>query len=101
MQGHAGVGLVPGGPDGGLVARLWAEVCSPAPAAAVRTAPCWPRAARSRRMQGATLALVKGRVETSGPILRRAGFATYGQERCYEARPVPGAGEPSPASTAR
>lgn len=32
---------------------------------------------------GATMALVKGRVETSGPILRRAGFAAYGQERSY------------------
>ena len=32
---------------------------------------------------GAHLALVKGRVETSGPILRRAGFAAYGQERSY------------------
>lgn len=32
---------------------------------------------------GATMALVKGRVETSGPILRRAGFATYGQEMIY------------------
>ncbi|VXB77120.1 GNAT family N-acetyltransferase [Nocardioides sp. AX2bis] len=30
--------------------------------------------------QGAGLALVKGRVETSGPILRRAGFAVYGRE---------------------
>lgn len=32
---------------------------------------------------GATMALVKGRVETSGPILRRAGFTAYGQERSY------------------
>lgn len=32
---------------------------------------------------GATIALVKGRVETSGPILRRAGFQAYGQERSY------------------
>jgi hypothetical protein len=32
---------------------------------------------------GATMALVKGRVETSGPILRRAGFAAYGQEGLY------------------
>ncbi len=32
---------------------------------------------------GATMGLVKGRVETSGPILRRAGFAAYGQERGY------------------
>jgi hypothetical protein len=32
---------------------------------------------------GATLALVKGRVETSGPILQRVGFTSYGEERCY------------------
>ncbi|HET9419485.1 MAG TPA: GNAT family N-acetyltransferase [Nocardioides sp.] len=32
---------------------------------------------------GATMALVKGRVETSGPILRRAGFVAHGQERSY------------------
>lgn len=30
-----------------------------------------------------TMALVKGRVESSGPILRRAGFEAYGQERSY------------------
>jgi hypothetical protein len=35
------------------------------------------------RERDATLALVKGRVETSAPILRRAGFAAYGEERCY------------------
>lgn len=29
------------------------------------------------------IALVKGRVETSGPILRRAGFEAFGQERSY------------------
>jgi GNAT superfamily N-acetyltransferase len=32
---------------------------------------------------GATMALVKGRVETSGPILRRAGFVAHGRERSY------------------
>ncbi|HYF71644.1 MAG TPA: GNAT family N-acetyltransferase [Nocardioides sp.] len=37
---------------------------------------------------GARLALVKGRVETSAPILRRAGFAVYGQERSYRV-PLP------------
>lgn len=37
---------------------------------------------------GARFALVKGRVETSGPILRRLGFAAYGQERSYRL-PVP------------
>jgi GNAT superfamily N-acetyltransferase len=30
--------------------------------------------------QGATMALVRGKVDTSGPILRRAGFAAFGQE---------------------
>src|SRR4029453_17733615 len=33
------------------------------------------------REHGATMALVKGRVETSGPILLRAGFVRYGEER--------------------
>jgi hypothetical protein len=32
---------------------------------------------------GATMALVKGRIETSAPILRQAGFAAYGQEIMY------------------
>ena len=36
-----------------------------------------------------TMALVKGRVETSGPILRRAGFGAYGQERSYRVPLVP------------
>jgi hypothetical protein len=34
--------------------------------------------------RGATMALVKGRVETSGPFLRRAGFEVYGQELIYQ-----------------
>jgi len=38
---------------------------------------------RLARARGATLALVKGRAETSGPILLRAGFAEYDEERCY------------------
>jgi len=38
---------------------------------------------RLARAHGATIALVKGRVETSGPILLRAGFAEYDEERCY------------------
>jgi hypothetical protein len=32
---------------------------------------------------GATLALVKGVIDTSAPILRRAGFTAYGEERSY------------------
>jgi GNAT superfamily N-acetyltransferase len=38
---------------------------------------------RRGRAQGCRLALVKGRVETSAPVLRRAGFAAYGEERAY------------------
>jgi hypothetical protein len=38
---------------------------------------------RLAREHGAALALVRGRVDTSGPILLRAGFADYGEERCY------------------
>jgi GNAT superfamily N-acetyltransferase len=34
--------------------------------------------------EGATMAIVKGRTVTSAPVLRRAGFASYGQERCWE-----------------
>jgi hypothetical protein len=46
------------------------------------------RAVLARRMavaseHGATLALVKGVVETSAPILRRIGFTPYGEERSY------------------
>jgi hypothetical protein len=33
---------------------------------------------------GAALALVKANIETSGPILRRAGFGAYGREPVYE-----------------
>lgn len=32
---------------------------------------------------GATTAIVKGRVSTSAPILARAGFTHYGDERAY------------------
>jgi hypothetical protein len=32
---------------------------------------------------GGLMALVKGKVDTSGPILRRAGFAAFGQEPHY------------------
>lgn len=35
------------------------------------------------REHGLTMGLVKGRVQTSGPILRRAGFSVFGQELSY------------------
>ncbi|SDC64242.1 GNAT family N-acetyltransferase [Nocardioides lianchengensis] len=65
------------------VARLWgAGVVSPARGRGVY------RSVLTARLQyavahDASMALVKGRVETSGPILRRAGFTSYGQERDY------------------
>lgn len=51
------------------------------------------RALLAHRLQvaadrGCELALVKGRVETSAPILRRAGFAPYGEEREYLLAPT-------------
>lgn len=65
------------------VARLWGG--GVAPAARGRGV---YRAVLAARLayavdHGATMALVKGRIETSGPILRRVGFAAYGQERSY------------------
>lgn len=38
---------------------------------------------RLARDAGAALALVKGRLETSAPILLRAGFSAHGEERIY------------------
>ncbi|WP_449407619.1 GNAT family N-acetyltransferase [Microbacterium maritypicum] len=38
---------------------------------------------RASAERGATTALVKGRVTTSAPILRRAGFVHYGDERAF------------------
>ena len=40
---------------------------------------------RAGRGLGCRVALVKGRVDTSAPVLRRAGFATYGEERAPHA----------------
>ena len=75
--GAAGVALVEG------VARLWGGSVVPD---AQHTGVY--RALLARRLQhardaGRRMALVKGRVETSAPILRRAGFAAYGEERAY------------------
>jgi hypothetical protein len=65
------------------VARLWGAGTR----AALRGHGAY-RVVLARRMalareHGATLALVKGRVETSAPILRRAGFLPHGEERTY------------------
>ena len=72
-----GCGLV------GQVARLWGAGTRPA----FRGRGAYRALLAARiglaREHGATLALVKGRVETSGPILRRAGFTAYDEERSY------------------
>jgi GNAT superfamily N-acetyltransferase len=67
----------------GDVARLWGG--GVVPDARGRGA---YRAVLGARLQyavahGAEIALVKGRVQTSAPVLRRAGFAPYGEERSY------------------
>lgn len=72
-------GVTVAGPDG----RLWGGGVLPA----ARGRGVY-RALLAARLDyaaahGCELAIVKGRVETSGPILRRAGFAPYGQERSY------------------
>lgn len=68
--------------DGG-VARLWGGSVVPA----ARGLGVY-RAVLGERLgyavtHGSTMALVKGKVDTSGPILRRAGFAAFGQEPQY------------------
>jgi GNAT superfamily N-acetyltransferase len=75
--GTAGVTVV------GWTARLWGGAVVPA----ARGRGVY-RAMLQARLdlaveRGATMALVKGRVATSGPILRRAGFQAYGEERSY------------------
>ncbi len=39
---------------------------------------------RAGEEHGCTMALVKGNTATSGPILRRAGFTAYGEERLFQ-----------------
>lgn len=66
------------------VARLWGAATRPH----LRGHGAYRSVLRERltvaRAHGATLGLVKGRVETSGPILRRVGFEPYGQERLFD-----------------
>jgi GNAT superfamily N-acetyltransferase len=67
----------------GEVAQLWAAVTLPAFRRRGSYRAVLAERLRLARDHGATLVLVKGRVETSGPILLRAGFTDYGEERCY------------------
>jgi GNAT superfamily N-acetyltransferase len=75
--GSGGIAMTDG------VARLWGgAVCREARRQGVYRAILAARL-RYGAAHGATMALVKGRVETSAPILRQAGFAAYGQEIMY------------------
>jgi GNAT superfamily N-acetyltransferase len=65
------------------LAQLWGAVTLPAFRRRGSYRAVLAERLRLARDHGAELALVKGRVETSGPILLRAGFTDYGQERCY------------------
>jgi GNAT superfamily N-acetyltransferase len=90
-RGGCAIGYLDGRPvgSGGLttagdVVRLWSGGVVPsARGRGVYRAVLATRLAYAVE-RGATMAIVKGRVETSGPILRRVGFTAYGQERCYE-----------------
>ena len=72
----------------GEVARLWGAGTRPAFRGRGAYRALLTARMRIAQQHGATLALVRGRVETSGPILRRAGFTPYGEERSYRV-PVP------------
>ncbi|QAY69474.1 hypothetical protein [Xylanimonas protaetiae] len=70
-----------GGP--GAVARLWGGATVPeARHRGAYRAQLFERL-RIARDLGASVALVKGRAETSAPILARAGFQRFGSERLY------------------
>jgi hypothetical protein len=67
----------------GEVGQLWGAVTLSASRGRGAYRAALAERLRLAREHGATLALVKGRGLTSAPILRRAGFADYGEERCY------------------
>ena len=67
----------------GEVAQLWGAVTLSASRGRGAYRAVLAERLRLAREHGATLALVKGRGLTSAPILLRAGFADYGEERCY------------------
>src|SRR5579862_9108777 len=67
----------------GEVAQLWGGITLPASRGRGSYRAVLAERLRLAHAHGATLALVKGRILTSGPTLLRAGFADYGEERCY------------------
>ena len=76
--GSGGVTMVDG------VARLWGGVVVPS----ARGQGVYRTVLGARLSyavaNGAAMALAKGKIDTSGPILRRAGFTAYGREPIYD-----------------
>jgi len=67
----------------GEVALLWGAITRPASRGHGSYRAVLAERLRLAREHGATLAMAKGRALASGPILLRAGFTDYGEERCY------------------
>jgi hypothetical protein len=67
----------------GEVALLWGAITLPGSRGHGSYRAVLAERLRLAREHGATLAMAKGRTLASGPILVRAGFADYGEERCY------------------
>ena len=67
----------------GEVALLWGAITLPASRGHGSYRAVLAERLRLAREHGATLVMAKGRALASGPILQRAGFTDYGEERCF------------------
>jgi hypothetical protein len=67
----------------GATVRLWGGAVVPAARHTGAYRALLDRRLRDGAEAGCTMALVKGRVETSAPVLLRAGFSAYGEVRAY------------------
>jgi len=67
----------------GEIALLWGAITLPASRGHGSYRALLAERLRLAREHGATLAMAKGRALPSGPILLRAGFTDYGEERCF------------------
>ena len=65
------------------IALLWGAITLPASRGHGSYRAVLAERLRLAREHGATLAMAKGRTLPSGPILLRAGFTDYGEERCF------------------
>jgi GNAT superfamily N-acetyltransferase len=65
------------------VAQLWGAVTLPAARGHGGYRAVLAERLRLARDHGATLVMAKGRALPSAPVLLRAGFTDYGQQRCY------------------